>query len=77
MYPKKHMRNYEIFINGEWQEVDVRRLAPDDIIRIFEHDGSPVLCNEHSIFVVQEINKISVEIFPTVYDALDFVDRTE
>ena len=45
---EERFRKVEILKNSEWQEVEFVKLELDNIIRMFEPDGSPVSMKEDS-----------------------------
>lgn len=43
--PEK-LRKTEVLVDGEWVETRIHKLKPNDIIRVFEQDGTPVPFNK-------------------------------
>lgn len=43
---KEKLRKVEVLENTKWQEVEFAKLELDNIVRMFEPDGSPVVMEE-------------------------------
>jgi hypothetical protein len=55
MFPASKQRRIEIFLDGQWSVVpSFGLLEVGDVIRMFEPDGTVVMSEGSSIFVVSE-----------------------
>ena len=69
-------RVIEVCVNGTWQPTNLGELDSGDIIRMFNPDGSPVVCQETGAisWTVLEQPKIMVDpILPEVTEPVEVI----